>query len=122
MRRANYECPRAFRRRLTLIRKSMNRHDAKVAKDATLRSLYRRTRKPVHGALRIFVSFLPMSHFDLGVLGACEENTSYGEPPCPRLCGLGEGFDGDAEPEGLQAGDEAALESGGVPLGEVVMA
>ncbi len=35
---------------------------------------------------------------------------------------LGERFDGDPLPEGIQAGDEAPVETGCAPLVEVVMA
>ena len=38
-------------------RKTLNRHDAKVAKDTLFRSLRRRTRKRAHGAFRGFVLF-----------------------------------------------------------------
>ena len=39
-----------------------------------------------------------------------------------RLRGLGHGFKGYAQSEGLQAGDEALLDAGGVPPVEVVLA
>jgi len=43
-------------------------------------------------------------------------------PSAVYLCSLGERLDSNAEPERFQARDEAALEPGGVPLVEVVMA
>jgi len=49
-------------------RKSLNRHDAKAAKDATFRSFHRRTREPVPGAFRSFVPFPPIGHFLLAFL------------------------------------------------------
>jgi hypothetical protein len=38
-------------------KKPLNRHDAKVAKDAMFRTLDRRTQKPVYGAFRSSAPF-----------------------------------------------------------------
>jgi len=66
-------------------RKTLNRHDAKVATDAMFRFFHHRTQEPVSGAFRSFVPF-PQEAISLGVFGALAvENFGLGLNSVPYL-------------------------------------